>query len=69
MTPLLDPRRHALAPAPRPAPAAAPVKVPPGGRGIANAGVVAAVLPSAEPRHLRDMARELEAEAARREVG
>jgi hypothetical protein len=40
------------------------LRMPPGAKGFANAGVMLAVLPHATPEHLRDMAAWLEREAA-----
>lgn len=56
--PLLDPRlRHQTRDRqpPAQAPAAQPIRVPPGGRGHANAGVVVAIQQHATTAHLRDM--------------
>lgn len=56
--PLLDPRlRHQTRerPAPAQAPTAQPIRIPPGGRGHANAGVIVAIQQHATPAHLRDM--------------
>lgn len=55
--PLLDPRqRHQTRERQAaPPPAAQPIRIPPGGRGHANAGVVVAIQQHATPAHLRDM--------------